>query len=75
MRVNVNDKLAIGLNGFIEDEDIAQDSMVVKNPVLEGELKEKVYLYNNYETLTNKGYLISGRYKLTSKWEVTGSYN
>lgn len=75
VRVNVNEKLAIGLNGFIEAEDIAQNSIVIKNPVLSGKLQEQVKVYNNYETEKNKGYLISGRYKLMPKWELTGSYN
>ena len=58
LRAYVTDKLALGFNAYIENEDIAQSSS-----------------YNDYETLQNKGGLISARYKYTPKIEFTGSLN
>ena len=72
-RYNVNDKLAFGVNAYLEDEDISPTKPTyVTNP--DGSVTETT-VYIDYETQTNKGALVSARYKLTSKWELTGSYN
>ncbi|MFT6987197.1 MAG: outer membrane pore protein F [Psychromonas sp.] len=73
MRVNVTDALSLGINGYIEDEDIAQLSTVIVDNSMN--LNDDVVVYNDYQTLRNKGALVSASYKLTPKWEVTGSYN
>lgn len=71
MRVNVTDSIALGFNGYIEDEDKAQESTTVDVT----DPQNKVKLYNDYQTFRNKGALVSARYKFMPKWEVTGSYN
>ena len=71
MRGYVSDDLAIGLNGYIENEDIAQDSTTTAI----GTDGETTKTYNDYQTLQNKGALISARYKLKPKIELTGSAN
>lgn len=72
-RFYVTDNLAIGVNGYIEDEDIAQDSQTIVDNSLN--LNDDVVAYNDYQTLKNKGALISARYNLTKQWIFTGSYN
>ena len=73
MRYNVNEKLALGVNAFLEREDIAQDSTNIEvdpaNP------DNNVTVYNDYQEEENKGALVSARYKLTDKWELTVSHN
>jgi len=72
-RYNVNDKLSFGVNAYIEDEDIAQNKT---NLVIDPTNSDNdVTVYNDYQTFQNKGALVSARYKLSAKWEVTGSYN
>jgi len=72
-RYNVNDKLSFGINGYIEDEDLAQDhTQVIKDP---RDPKKDLTIYNDYQTFRNKGALVSARYKFSKKWEITGSYN
>lgn len=70
-RAYITESFAIGFNAYLEDEDIAQTKSVIdiSDPLA------TTYAYNDYQTLQNKGGLISARYKLTPKWEVTGSYN
>ncbi len=71
LRAYLTDDLSIGLNGFIEYEDIAQDSTLVS---ISDDLEE-TYSYNDYQTLENKGALISARYIANEKVELTGSFN
>lgn len=73
LRVYVTDELTLGVNGFIEDEDIAETSTTVVDN--SANINADVKVYNNYQTQRNKGALVSASYKLTPKWEVTGSYN
>jgi len=73
LRLNVTDSLAFGINGYIEDEDKAQDSTTIVDN--SANTNDDVKVYNDYQTFRNKGALVSARYKLTEKWEVTGSYN
>jgi outer membrane pore protein F len=73
MRVNVTDQITLGVNGYIEDEDIAQESTTVVNNSTN--INDDVKVYNDYQTLRNKGALVSASYKFTPKWELTGSYN
>ncbi|MCG6201194.1 porin [Psychromonas antarctica] len=70
-RAYVTDNLAIGFNAYVEDEDIAQNRTLtdISDPM------NSVYVYNDYQTLRNKGGLVSARYRFTEKWEFTGSYN
>lgn len=70
-RVNVTDALTLGINGYIEDEDLAQSSTItnISDPL------NPVSMYNDYQTFRNKGALVSASYKLTQRWEFTGSYN
>jgi hypothetical protein len=73
MRYKVNDKLAVGVNAFIEKEDIAQESTnVVVDPT---NSDNNVTVYNDYQERENKGALVSARYELTDKWELTASSN
>ncbi|GIC77328.1 porin [Moritella sp. F3] len=71
MRINVTDSITLGLNGYIEDEDKSEEDTTVDvtDPL------NKIKLYNDYQTFRNKGALASASYKLTPKWELTGSYN
>ncbi len=74
-RYNVNDALSFGVNGYIEDEDIAnpdETRTIVNNS---DNINPDVKIYNDYQTQRNKGALVSARYKFSAKWEVTGSYN
>ena len=71
LRLNVTDSLAFGINGYIEDEDKAEESTTIDVDDPQNPIK----VYNDYQTFRNKGALVSARYKLTEKWEVTGSYN
>ena len=73
MRVNVTDAITLGVNGYIEDEDKAQESTTVINN--SSNINDDVKIYNDYQTLRNKGALVSASYKFTPKWELTGSYN
>ena len=70
-RINLTDALTLGVNGYIEDEDVAQSSTLtnISDPL------NPVSVYNDYQTLRNKGALVSASYKLTQQWEFTGSYN
>ncbi len=73
MRYNVNEKLALGVNAFFEQEDIAKVKAAShKDP---SNSENNTYVYSEYTKLENKGGLISVRYKLADKWELTGSYN
>jgi outer membrane pore protein F len=71
MRVNVTDAITLGFNGYIEDEDKAEES----TPIDVTDPLNKIKLYNDYQTFRNKGALVSASYKFTQKWELTGSYN
>jgi outer membrane pore protein F len=73
MRLNVTDTITLGVNGYIEDEDIAEDSTVVVDN--SSNINDDVKSYNDYQTQRNKGALVSARYKFMPKWELTGSYN
>ncbi|WP_022941573.1 porin [Psychromonas hadalis] len=70
-RIYITDSIAIGINAYIEDEDIAQSSTVIDNT----DPLNTTSVYNDYQTMRNKGGLVSARYKLDKKWEFTGSYN
>jgi len=69
-RFYVNDAITIGINGFIEKEDIAETETVIE---IDGE--EEVSSYNDYKEVENKGALISARYKFTDKVSFTTSAN
>ncbi|WP_025565295.1 porin [Psychromonas sp. SP041] len=71
LRAYITDDFAIGLNGYIENEDIAQTSTVISI----SNSFEKTSSYNNYQTLKNQGGLVSARYTLNKKVEFTGSLN
>lgn len=62
LRAYITDSFTIGLNGFIENEDIGNDDVTSGT-------------FADYETTENKGALISARYKVTSKVELTASAN
>ena len=62
LRAYITDSFTIGLNGFIENEDIGNDAVTSGT-------------FTDYETTENKGALISARYKVTSKVELTASAN
>lgn len=70
-RAYFSDSIAIGFNAYVEDEDIAQSDTTIdiSDPL------NPVKTYNDYQTLRNKGALVSARYKLNKQWEFTGSYN
>lgn len=71
-RVYINERFAIGVNAYLENEDIAQDSTPID---YDEDLAETTYSYNDYQTLTNKGALVSARFKLNKKIELTSSAN
>jgi len=71
LRTYFGEDLAIGLNGFIENEDIAQTSTTIDI----SSDNEYTYTYNDYQTLENKGALVSARYQATPKIQLTGSLN
>ncbi len=71
LRAYITDDFAIGLNGYIENEDIAQTSTVIS---ISNDFEE-TSSYNDYQTLKNQGALISARYTLNKKVEFTGSLN
>lgn len=71
-RLYVNEQLAFGINGYFEKEDIAQDATPIDyDPATD----ETTYSYNDYQTLTNKGGLVSARYKFNKVIEFTSSAN
>lgn len=71
-RLYINDALAIGINAYLENEDIAQRLSVID---YDAETDETTYSYNDYQTLENKGALISARYTFTPKFTFTASAN
>jgi len=66
LRAYVLEDLAIGVNGFIENEDISQNNTTDAD----GDT-----VYNDYHTLKNKGGLVSARFNATDKIELTSSIN
>ena len=72
MRAYLSDSLAIGLNAYVEDEDIAQVNTTISEADFDS---PEVKVYNDYQTMRNKGALVSARYKFNKQWEFTGSYN
>lgn len=72
VRAYITDDLAIGLNGYIENEDIAQESALTD---ISADYNTYTYSYNDYQTLKNQGALISASYTLNEKVEFTGSLN
>ena len=71
-RFYVTDSIEIGLNGYLEKEDISQDD---DNTGETDDDDEPIKVYNDYQTLDNKGALISARYKFTPKIQFTASAN
>ncbi|CAM2912379.1 porin [Vibrio rarus] len=61
MRVQVTSDIAFGVNGFIEDEDLATHQ------------SGDVYL--DYQTFRNYGVTLSAKYELTPSWEFVASAN
>ncbi|MCL1044505.1 porin [Shewanella electrodiphila] len=61
MRVQLTDDIALGLNGFIEDEDLAT--------------RKSGDVHLAYETFRNYGVTLSGKYDLTESWEIIASAN
>ncbi|MDA7747335.1 porin [Psychromonas sp.] len=72
LRAHINEQLSIGVNGYIENEDISQEKELLE---ADEDPDEEVYRYNDYQTLQNKGALISARYKYTPKIHFTASAN
>lgn len=70
-RYEVIDGLHLGINGYLEEEDIAQNTTTVDNTDPENVVK----VYNDYQTLDREGALLSAKYVVTSNWEVTASGN
>ena len=70
-RYMVNDRLSLGINGFFEEEDLAQQ----KTPIDITDPENEIYAYNDFQTLNNHGALISARYLINKQWDMTGSYN
>jgi len=73
VRINPIDNLTIGLNGFLEREDISPTSKSHKTNS-DGTVVETT-IYQDYQEQENKGALVSAKYKLSEQWEITGSYN
>ncbi len=60
-RLKVMPELVLGVNGFIEDEDLAT--------------RKSGEVYLDYQTFRNKGLTVSAKYDLTDRWEVISSVN
>lgn len=71
LRARITEQLSVGLNGYIENEDIAQEDTTISIAADGEETKS----YNDYQTLENKGALISARFKYTPQIHFTGSLN
>ncbi|MDD1780306.1 OprO/OprP family phosphate-selective porin [Enterovibrio sp. ZSDZ35] len=71
MRWVATDKITVGLNAFYEREDIAQEKTAIDIT----DPNNKIYAYNNYQTLTNKGGLVSAKYQIDEKWNIVTSIN
>ncbi|WP_394132988.1 porin [Shewanella maritima] len=61
MRVQAMEKLHFGLNGFIEDEDLAT--------------RKSGDIYLAYETFRNYGITLSAKYELNQHWDIIASAN
>ncbi|USD65507.1 porin [Vibrio sp. SCSIO 43136] len=70
-RYRATEDLWLGINGFYEEEDIAQEI----TPIDVTDPNNKIYVYNDFQTLKNKGALVSAKYALTDIWELTLSAN
>lgn len=70
-RVQVLDSLYLGFNGYLEEEDVAQNQTTVDNTDSE-EVKK---VYNDFRTLKHEGALVSAKFIVDPKWELTGSAN
>ena len=70
-RLAVTHDLSLGFNAFYEQEDIAQE----KNAVDVTDPNNEIHTYNDYQTLDHEGALVSAKYVISPKWEVTGSAN
>ncbi len=70
-RYRATDDLWIGINGYYEEEDIALETTLVDGT----DPLNKVYVYNDYQPVKNKGALVSAKYALTDIWELTVSAN
>jgi len=71
-RFAVTDEFRIGVNAFMEEEDIGTCIQEIPNP--DTNVPECVS-YSEYETQKNKGYLASLSYQFAEQWEFTASYN
>ncbi|EJN6827999.1 porin [Vibrio cidicii] len=71
-RLAVTDTIHLGINGFLEKEDIAQNKALQSVDTTTG---KKTYIHNEYETEENKGYLASAKYIFSKNLEFTASYN
>ena len=71
-RLAVTDSIHLGVNGFVEEEDIAKDITDVDKVT---DPDNPVKVYNNYQTQKNKGGLVSAKYIFTPQWELVGSAN
>jgi outer membrane pore protein F len=63
IRFNLMPDLTLGLNGFLEEEDLATRKS--------GDAKT----YLDYQTFTNKGVTFSAKYDLGEHWEIISSVN
>ncbi len=73
IQLHITDSLAFGVNGYLEEEFLAVDEQTNNEETIIGE--EKVYVYNQYQKLERKGWLVSSKFKFNEKWEVTASHN
>ncbi|WP_036823736.1 porin, partial [Photobacterium sanctipauli] len=71
MRYSVTQDLTLGFNGFIEKEDIAQNKVAIDIT----DPEDEKYRFNDYQTLTNEGALISAKYDISQRWQLVGSMN
>ncbi|BDY05580.1 hypothetical protein F0521_26210 [Ferrimonas sp. YFM] len=61
VRLQVMPKLALGFNGFLEDEDLAT--------------RKSGDVYLGYETFRNYGLTLTSKYDLADRWEIIASAN
>ncbi len=71
LRYRVTESLSVGANGFIEQEDIAQEKTVIDAT----DPDNIIAVYNDYQTVEHYGALVSAKYQINKHWNVTGSAN
>ncbi|MCG3731933.1 porin [Vibrio cincinnatiensis] len=70
LRYAITDQLLLGLNGFIEYEEIGECT-TTSDPWVDPAIK----VCNRYQEFKNQGGLVSFQYSLNERWDLVGSAN